>query len=47
MAFDYFEYCKKKYDEGVYTKDDLKKFVAKGKLTPEQYKEITGEKYKA
>ena len=41
-----FNIVKRYYDEGIYTKDDVKKFVEKGKLTPEEYKEITGEKYK-
>ena len=36
---------KRYYDKGIYTKDDVKKFVAAGKITPEEYEKITGEKY--
>lgn len=39
------EKVKKYYDHGFYTKTQVADFVKKGKLTPEQYKEITGEKY--
>jgi uncharacterized XkdX family phage protein len=46
MSQRYYEICKRYYDQGIYTDDDLKKFVAKGKLTPEEYEEITGKKYK-
>ncbi len=38
-----FEKVKKFYDEGIYKKSHVAAFVAKGKLTPEQYKLITGE----
>lgn len=41
-----FYIVKRYYDDGTYTKDDVKKFVVKGKLSPDEYKEITGEKYK-
>lgn len=41
-----YETVKRYYDLGYYDKDDVAKFVAKGKITPEEYKEITGEKYK-
>ncbi len=41
-----FNVVKRYYDEEVYTKDDVKKFVENGKLTQAEYKEITGEKYK-
>lgn len=36
---------KRYYDKGYYTKEDVKKFVASGDITAEQYKEITGEEY--
>lgn len=40
-----FEKIKKFYDMGLYSKEQVAAFVAKGKITPEQYKEITGEDY--
>lgn len=40
-----FEKVKKFYNMGLYSKAQVAQFVAKGKLTPEQYEEITGEKY--
>ncbi len=40
-----FEKVKKYYDLGFYTKAQVANFVKKGKLTPAQYKEITGEDY--
>lgn len=42
-----FEKVKKYYDRGFYTKAQVADFVAKGKLTAAQYKEITGEDYEA
>jgi len=36
---------KRYYDKGIYSKEDVAKFVQAGKLTPEEYKEITGEEY--
>lgn len=42
-----YETVKRYYDLGYYDKDNVAKFVAKGKITPEEYEEITGEKYKA
>ncbi|MGN7387706.1 XkdX family protein [Sporosarcina sp. SAFN-015] len=35
----------KAYYPRFYTKDDVKKFVVANKITPEQYEEITGDKY--
>lgn len=35
----------KENGERVYNIDDVKKFVKAGKLTAEEYQEITGEKY--
>lgn len=40
-----FDLAKKNYDRGLWTDDMLRKLVAKGKLTAEQYKEITGKDY--
>ena len=42
---DWFEKIKRYYDNGRYTKDEVKKFVEFNKITEEQYKEITGEDY--
>jgi uncharacterized XkdX family phage protein len=44
---DWFKTVKSYYDSGFYTKDQVKVFVVKGKLTPEQYQEITGDPYTA
>lgn len=40
-----FERVKKYYDRGFYTEAQVADFVKKGKLTAEQYKEITNEDY--
>lgn len=40
---DWFEKIKRYYDMGKYTKEQVKIFVAAGKITEEQYTEITGE----
>ena len=40
-----YEKVKKYYDRGFYTKEQVADFVKKGKLTAEQYEEITGEPY--
>lgn len=40
-----FDKVKKFYDAGLYTKSMVADFVKRGKITPEQYEEITGEKY--
>ena len=42
-----FEQIKKYYDLGLYTKEQVAMFVEKGKITPEEYEEITGEPYEA
>lgn len=39
--------AKKYYDKGLWTKEDLRKLVAAGKLSQAAYKRITGETYKA
>ena len=40
-----FEKVKRFYDLGLYTKAQVAAFVAKGKLTAEQYALITGDEY--
>ena len=40
-----FEKIKKFYNQGLYTKKQIRQFCEKGVITPEQYKEITGEEY--
>lgn len=40
-----FERIKKWYQDGVWTKSMLVNAVAKGKITAEEYREITGEDY--
>ena len=37
-----FEIVKRYYDKGIYSKDDVKKFVKAGKLTEEEYQYIIG-----
>lgn len=38
---------KRLYDLGLYTTEQVKDFADRGKITPEQYEEITGEKYES
>lgn len=38
---------KRLYDLGRYTKENVAEFVKRGKLTPEEYKLITGDDYVA
>ncbi len=40
-----FERVKRFYDMGLYSAAQVAQFVAKGKLTAEQYKAITDEEY--
>lgn len=40
-----FERIKKWYQKGIYTKANVALYVRAGIITPEQYKEITGEDY--
>lgn len=42
-----FDRIKMYYDKGWATKDQLKKYVTFGKITPEQYQEITEDPYVA
>ena len=47
INFDWFYFINKYYQEGIYTKDDVKTFVAAGHITEDQYKQITGDDYVA
>lgn len=47
MMEDYFYNVAKSYYPRFYTKDMVKVFVTSKKITQVQYKEITGDKYKA
>ncbi len=40
-----FEMYKERYDKGWCSKEQLAEIVKLGRLTPEEYKEITGEDY--
>lgn len=40
-----YQLIKRYYKMGLYTNDNLTKFVARGTITETQYKEITGEAY--
>lgn len=40
-----FKIIKRFYDRGIYSSEDVVVFVASGKITAEQYEEITGNKY--
>lgn len=42
---DWFNIVKGYYDGGFYTADDCKVFVSKGKITADEYQQITGEAY--
>lgn len=42
---DWFALVKRYYDARRYTTEQVKVFVAGGKITPEQYEEITGQLY--
>lgn len=41
----WFQSVKRYYTQGRYSKDDVKIFVRAGKITAEQYQELTGEAY--
>lgn len=45
FALDYFGTAKRYYDLGYYSKEDIAIFVERGKITAEQYEEITGDVY--
>lgn len=40
-----FEKIKKYYDDGLWNKEMVRNAVIKGKITAEEYEEITGEPY--
>lgn len=42
---DWYVFCKDYFDWGIANTNDLKIYVAKKKITVEQYKEITGIEY--
>lgn len=42
-----YDIVKRYYDKGIYSAEDVKKFVKAGKINADQYKEITGENYAA
>ena len=39
----YVKIVKRYYDRGIYSKEDVAKFVMVGRLTLEEYEEITGD----
>lgn len=45
FALDYFGTAKRYYDLGYYSKEDVAIFVERGKITADQYQEITGDVY--
>lgn len=40
-----FKIVKRFFDRGIYSVDDVKKFVLSNKITSEEFKEITGIEY--
>lgn len=40
-----FKVVKRFYDSGIYSVADVGRFVASGRITAEEYREITGEEY--
>ena len=40
-----FTIVKRYFDKGIYTAENVRTFVRAGRLTEEQFKEITGEDY--
>ena len=45
MSISNYEMAKRNYDRGLWTDGMLRKLTEKGKLTPEEYKQITGNDY--
>lgn len=41
-----YKIVKRYYNKGIYSKENVKVFVRAGKITAEQYQEITGDAYK-
>lgn len=44
---DWFTTCQQYYNSGFYTATQLKVFVSKGKITADQFQQITGQTYTA
>jgi L-rhamnose isomerase len=44
---DWLKFCLDNYKAGNYNLSDLKVFVVKNKITPQGYKDITGDEYEA
>ena len=42
-----FNIVKRYFDRGIYSVEDVKKFVSANKLTIDEYKQITGSNYEA
>lgn len=42
-----YKIVKRYFDKGIYTTENVAVFVRAGKITAEQYKEITGQEYPA
>lgn len=40
-----FNIVKRYYDRGIYGESDVAKFVKAGRLTPDEYEQITGSEY--
>lgn len=40
-----YKIVKRYYDRGIYSAEDVAKFVAAGKITAAEYADITGEEY--
>lgn len=40
-----FKIVKRYYEKGIYTKENVAVFVKAGKITAEQYEQITGDTY--
>ncbi len=40
-----FKIVKRYYDKGIYTKENVAVFVRAGKISTDQYTEITGDEY--
>lgn len=40
-----FKIVQRYYDKGIYTKEDVRKFVLAGKITEEDYETITGDTF--
>lgn len=40
-----YKIVKRYYDKGIYSNEDVAKFVEAGRITAEEYEQITGEAY--